>query len=1019
MSNHNLNKWIQFCFLLLFLIYSKNGKAHSDNPLNGRTGQIPSVTCATSIYCHAGIVNDDGGIEIKITGNPEIFVSGEIYEISVKVTDPLAACFGFQIGVQFEDDRSAGGEFIVPENAQGFVLVDAGLYQYVEHNMPSTTGVWVFEWKAPSDNRGSNIIFYAAGIASSCNGEPQNAATYLTTKTMASSCGGITIAQTSIDCDFTELEPKTILYIDSISGGSGEYTIVPFGESIVSENIVHQNESFIYYVNKNDIEQNEVGFEVTDGLGNICRLDETSVNTLKDFFEFSCNRPCPSNIELSFQNGIINEFNCDELKNITIQINAINGGSRNLFHLSTLGFGTLSDETVSSSDGFTYSFNLEDATDKTIGFIVNDRNGCAQQFDYTQNIPFDELQDLCPLNCPSNIEIEVVGGLDEPEIICNDANPSDILYYIDIESVSGGENDNYTIETNGGDIEANTNNIAEGFFYIFTQQVVDDEEAMFAINNSDLCVETFNFNNYFSSVTLEELCVCDITGCLDETACNYNPMACIDDGSCQSTSCSPGCTDVCNEDCNVGDVQTWDTNTCSCITITNTERITGCTDTNACNYTPNANCDDGSCLLTPVCNTDICLGNIEVIDPDNSCNCILSVTSIRGCTDSSACNFNTSATCEDDSCEYGNMSCSYPCNPILGCTDATACNYNNMACIDDDTCITTGCEPGCTDACAPNYNPEADENDGSCEPYDTTCNNDCILGDIQDWDATTCNCITISESIKGCTDESATNYNPSANCNDDSCTFSEPTGCTDPCADNYDSSATIDDDSCEEYDTTCNINCTIGAFEVWDTENCQCVVTNICDETCDASAGELRPIKFDTFCTLSAMVTLPVQFGYNINLEYIFLITNQNLEIFAQSSDFRTNLTGLPAGEYCIYGMSYDANNSPDLSVSSIDELMEQSTTCFSITRECIPLTIQAETTNPFPPVGPSDTLFYCTGYTVPIDFCIDLADEDGGQAYLVDIISFCNPSIEGDNCVHYPPLPGLLVGDTEIISFV
>ena len=79
---------------------------------------------------------------------------------------------------------------------------------------------------------------------------------------------------------------------------------------------------------------------------------------------------------------------------------------------------------------------------------------------------------------------------------------------------------------------------------------------------------------------------------------------------------------------------------------------------------------------------------------------------ILGCTDSSALNYNSSATQDNGSCEYD----------IFGCTDPNATNYNSNATQDNGTC--TYPEPedvlGCTDSEAQNYNPDATADDGSC-----------------------------------------------------------------------------------------------------------------------------------------------------------------------------------------------------------------------------------------------------------------------------------------------------------------
>ena len=81
-------------------------------------------------------------------------------------------------------------------------------------------------------------------------------------------------------------------------------------------------------------------------------------------------------------------------------------------------------------------------------------------------------------------------------------------------------------------------------------------------------------------------------GCTDATACNYNPDATLDDGSC-------------NFDCN------------------------GCTDPAACNYDATATQDDGSCTVNDECG--VCGGD------NSTCTC----------TDSAACNFDPNALFDD------------------------------------------------------------------------------------------------------------------------------------------------------------------------------------------------------------------------------------------------------------------------------------------------------------------------------------------------------------------------------------
>ena len=191
--------------------------------------------------------------------------------------------------------------------------------------------------------------------------------------------------------------------------------------------------------------------------------------------------------------------------------------------------------------------------------------------------------------------------------------------------------------------------------------------------------------SYDTDITFNGLCEGSPTvpGCMDETACNYDPNATADDGSCEFTSCA-GCTD--SSACNYSSEATNDDGSCEFTSCA------GCTDSSACNYSPEATNDDGSCEFT----------------------------SCAGCTDSSACNYSSEATNDDGSCEF--TSCA-------GCTDSSACNYSPEATNDDGSCEFTSCA-GCTDSSACNYSPEATNDDGSCEFTSCACPGD-LDGDNQ------------------------------------------------------------------------------------------------------------------------------------------------------------------------------------------------------------------------------------------------------------------------------------------------
>ena len=120
--------------------------------------------------------------------------------------------------------------------------------------------------------------------------------------------------------------------------------------------------------------------------------------------------------------------------------------------------------------------------------------------------------------------------------------------------------------------------------------------------------------------------VCDadeVAGCQDNTACNYNENATDDDGSCLFVD---GVCETCSGETDgngtIVDNDLDDDDVCDA------DEVSGCQDNTACNYNENATDDDGSCLYydaIDVCGGDCPLD----ADDDGVCDAIYGLSLIH------------------------------------------------------------------------------------------------------------------------------------------------------------------------------------------------------------------------------------------------------------------------------------------------------------------------------------------------------------------------------------------------------
>ena len=190
-------------------------------------------------------------------------------------------------------------------------------------------------------------------------------------------------------------------------------------------------------------------------------------------------------------------------------------------------------------------------------------------------------------------------------------------------------------------------------------------------------------------------------GCTDITACNFSATAEENDGSCYS----PG------DDCDDGDANTINdtyNSSCDCLGTDPPPPNYGCTDSSACNYNPNADTDDNGCLyIGDPC--DDFNSNTQNDIYIETCACV-GESIVYGCMTSTACNFNPNANHNDGSCYF-------PGDPCDDNNSSTINDAYNSNC----DCVGTTSVSGCMDSSACNYNSNATTNDNSCEYPGDSC----------------------------------------------------------------------------------------------------------------------------------------------------------------------------------------------------------------------------------------------------------------------------------------------------------
>jgi len=166
-----------YCFV------GRPAEAFSTGPPASRTG-APALGASgmepTCTACHTTFPLNSGPGALAISGLPVFYMPGQEITVTVTVTQPNRARYGFEATVLDDQGRRAG-DLVVTDANRTRIIDGAGNFagrQYIQHTLAGTQpggmnqGSWSFTWRAPAQSVG-RVTFYVAGNAA--DGQQGNA----------------------------------------------------------------------------------------------------------------------------------------------------------------------------------------------------------------------------------------------------------------------------------------------------------------------------------------------------------------------------------------------------------------------------------------------------------------------------------------------------------------------------------------------------------------------------------------------------------------------------------------------------------------------------------------------------------------------------------------------------------------------------------------------------------------------------------------------------------------------------
>ncbi|MEZ4649230.1 MAG: choice-of-anchor V domain-containing protein [Candidatus Eisenbacteria bacterium] len=164
--------------------------AYSSGPPDGVSGNPPFNANCTECHFSFDVNSGDGSLELL--GLPAEYVPGQVYPLTVQLSDPGQVRWGFELTVLDDADFALqGGQLQVTDPTNTQISLDSETEaDYLKHTFDGIfDGVsdgpvsWDFEWVAPGPEKNS-VTFYVAGNAADGDFSLTNDYIYTTTITL-------------------------------------------------------------------------------------------------------------------------------------------------------------------------------------------------------------------------------------------------------------------------------------------------------------------------------------------------------------------------------------------------------------------------------------------------------------------------------------------------------------------------------------------------------------------------------------------------------------------------------------------------------------------------------------------------------------------------------------------------------------------------------------------------------------------------------------------------------------------